>query len=34
MKAWRIRLPSAERMGIFCRLGSEEDKRPVAVTAW
>lgn len=26
--------PSSLRTGMFCRLGSVDDKRPVAVTAW
>ena len=34
MKQRRISLPSSPRTGMFCRLGSEEDSRPVAVTAW
>ena len=29
MKAWRMRLPSSVRIGMFCRLGSVEDSRPV-----
>jgi signal peptidase I len=32
-KAWRIRLPSSIRMGMFWRFGSVLDNRPVAVTA-
>jgi hypothetical protein len=26
--------PLRVRIGMFCRLGSEDDSRPVAVTAW
>ena len=33
MKAWRMRRPSSLRIGIFCRFGSLEERRPVAVTA-
>jgi hypothetical protein len=33
-KAWRMRRPSSVRIGMFCRLGSEEDSRPVAAVAW
>ena len=32
-KASRIILPSSVLMGIFCKLGSEEDSLPVVVTA-
>ena len=31
MKASRMRLPSSVRIGIFCRLGSFDDSRPVVV---
>ncbi len=34
MKAWRMRRPSAVRIGMFCRLGSVDERRPVAATAW
>ena len=34
MKHLRISLPSSPRTGMFCRLGLEEERRPVAVTAW
>ena len=34
MKAARISRPSAVRMGMFCRLGLEDDSRPVAAPAW
>ena len=34
MKASRTRRPSAVRMGMFCRLGSFEARRPVTATAW
>ena len=33
MNASRIRRPSAVRTGMFCRLGSFEDRRPVTATA-
>ena len=33
MKAERMRRPSAVRTGMFCRLGSTEDSRPVTATA-
>jgi hypothetical protein len=33
MKAVRISRPSLVRMGMFCRLGSEEASRPVVVAA-
>ena len=29
-----MRRPSGVRMGMFCRFGSDEDRRPVAATAW
>ncbi len=29
-----MRRPSSVRIGMFCRFGSEEESRPVAVTAW
>ena len=29
MNAWRMRRPSARRIGMFCRFGSAEDSRPV-----
>jgi len=32
-KARRMRTPSSERIGMFCRLGSVEDNRPVEVMA-
>jgi hypothetical protein len=31
--AWRMRRPSAVRIGMFCRFGSLDDSRPVAATA-
>ena len=34
MKQRRISLPSSPRTGMFCRLGSLEERRPVDVTAW
>ena len=34
MNARRIRRPSAVRIGMFCRLGSCEDSRPVAAITW
>ena len=34
MNARRISRPSSVRIGMFCRLGSELLKRPVAATAW
>ena len=34
MKAERMRRPSVVRTGMFCRLGSDEAKRPVTATAW
>ncbi len=33
MKAVRISRPSLVRIGMFCRLGSEEASRPVVVEA-
>ncbi len=33
MKAARILRPSSVRTGMFCRLGSEDDSRPVEVAA-
>src|SRR6266702_6132402 len=33
MKARRIRRPSSVRIGMFCRLGSNEARRPVLVDA-
>ena len=33
-KALRISRPSSVRTGMFCRLGSVEDMRPVAVIFW
>ena len=30
----RIRRPAAVRIGTFCRLGSVEDRRPVAAIVW
>ncbi len=32
-KARRMRRPSSVRIGMFCRLGSDEDRRPVVVAA-
>jgi hypothetical protein len=32
MKAFRISRPAAVRIGMFWRLGSEDDRRPVAAT--
>ena len=32
--ARRTSRPSSVRTGMFCRLGSEEERRPVAATAW
>jgi len=29
-----MRLPSSVRIGMFCRLGSVLDRRPVLVIAW
>ena len=34
MKAARISRPSSVRMGMFCRLGFEEERRPVAAPVW
>ena len=34
MNALRISLPSSPRMGMFCRLGSLLESRPVAVIVW
>ena len=34
MKAARISRPMAVRMGMFCRLGLVEERRPVAVPTW
>ena len=34
MKALRISLPSSPLTGIFCRFGSLDERRPVAVVAW
>ena len=34
MNAWRMRLPSCVRIGMFCKLGSLDDNRPVTATAW
>lgn len=34
MNALRISLPSSPRTGMFCRLGSDEESRPVAVAVW
>ncbi len=33
MKAVRMRRPSSVRTGMFCRLGSVEERRPVEVEA-
>jgi hypothetical protein len=33
MKAARMRRPSGVRIGMFCRLGSELDSRPVTAVA-
>ena len=33
MKARRILRPSSVRTGMFCRLGSDDDSRPVVVAA-
>ena len=33
-KAFLISFPSSPRMGMFCRFGSLEESRPVAVTHW
>ena len=33
MKARRILRPSSVRIGMFCRLGSDDDSRPVVVEA-
>ena len=33
MKAVRMRRPSSVRTGMFCRFGSEEERRPVVVAA-
>ena len=30
----RTMRPSSVRTGMFCRFGSEEERRPVAVTVW
>ena len=34
MKALRISFPFSSRIGIFCKFGSLELRRPVAVTVW
>ena len=34
MKAARISRPSSVRMGMFCRLGLEEESLPVAAPVW
>jgi hypothetical protein len=32
--ARRMRRPRGVRIGMFCRFGSDDDRRPVAATAW
>ncbi len=34
MNPRRIRRPSSVLIGMFCRLGSVEDRRPVAAMVW
>ena len=34
MNTLRITRPKSVRTGMFCRLGSAEEMRPVAVTVW
>ena len=34
MNAFRILRPSSVLTGMFCRFGSLDDSRPVAVTVW